>query len=73
MSHKWTEGEIRRIVEDENREAAFEVLKYLCERGPRVIAFGDMSDPEREALETDDECDSCGAPPGEYCRPGCAP
>lgn len=49
MSHKWTEGEIRRYVEEKDGRAALEVLQYLCERGPRVIAFGDMTDPETEA------------------------
>ncbi len=48
MSHKWTEGEVRRIVDEQNGDAAIEVLKYLCERGPRAIAFGDLSDPEAE-------------------------
>lgn len=26
MSHKWTEGEVRRYVEDREKDAAFEVL-----------------------------------------------
>lgn len=48
MSHKWTEGEVRRIVDEQNGDAALEVLAYLCERGPRVVKFGDLSDPELE-------------------------
>jgi hypothetical protein len=45
MGAKWTRGEIARIVEEKDGDAALEVLKYLDERGPRVIAWGDETDP----------------------------
>lgn len=48
MGAKWTRGEIARIVADKDGAAALEVLQYLDERGPRVIAWGDGSDPEME-------------------------
>lgn len=48
MSHKWTEGEVRRYIADREKDAAFEVLQYLCERGPDVVKWGDLSDPEVE-------------------------
>jgi hypothetical protein len=51
MSHKWTEGEIRKIVDDEDGRAAIEVLSELVGKGRHVIAWGDLSDPEAEAEE----------------------
>jgi hypothetical protein len=47
---KWTRGELARIVENEEATAALEVCKYLDERGPRVIAWDDHTDPEAEEL-----------------------
>lgn len=44
--HKWTLGELRRIVHENERGAAIEVVKYLCERGPAVVAWNDETDPE---------------------------
>lgn len=46
---KWTEGEVRRLIEDDERDAMKEVLSYLCERGPRVVMWGVLDDPEKEA------------------------
>jgi hypothetical protein len=48
MGAKWTRGEIARIVAEKDGDASLEVLKYLDERGPRVIAWGDETDPYAE-------------------------
>lgn len=53
VTHKWTRGEARRYARDNESEALREVVQYLCERGPRVIAWDDESDPENESEDTD--------------------
>ena len=38
MSAKWTLGELRRYVAERELDACREVVQYLIERGPRVMA-----------------------------------
>lgn len=45
-NRKWSRGELARIVDGKDGDAALEVLQYLDERGPRVIAWDDMTDPD---------------------------
>jgi hypothetical protein len=52
---KWTEGEIRRYLAEEDGQSALEVLQYILERGDRVIKRGDMSDPDRDLKLTEDD------------------
>lgn len=58
MSAKWTKGELRAIVRDQDSGAALEVLQYLVERGPRVVDFDDDREP----------CEECGREPGNHHR-----
>ena len=48
MSHKWTEGEVRRIVDGRDGSAALEILSELIGKGQHVVKWGDLSDPEAE-------------------------
>ena len=41
MSAKWTRGEVRGILADKDADAALEVLRYLYDRGPSVVAWDD--------------------------------
>lgn len=41
MSAKWTRGEVARLLEEHDDEALREVVKYLLERGPRVVDWND--------------------------------
>jgi hypothetical protein len=53
---KWTEGEVRKCLEEKDRDVALEVLQYIVERGLRVVDWGNMdlgmyaelSSPEEE-------------------------
>jgi hypothetical protein len=46
---KWTEGEVRRIVyEEEDGRAALEILNDLCSKGRDVVVWGEMRDPTKE-------------------------
>lgn len=66
---KWTRGEVRRMVKDADCASnddvagwAIEILQYLCERGPRIIAWDDESDPEGEReAERDHDLDGYDA------------
>lgn len=40
---KWTEGEVREALARDDSEAIKEILKYVLERGDRVIRRGDQS------------------------------
>jgi hypothetical protein len=43
MGAKWSEGEVREALDRGDSDVIAEVLKYVVERGDRVIARGDMS------------------------------
>jgi len=51
-SRKWTRREMRRAVAGYDDDMLREIVQYLCERGPRVVAWDDETDPEGE-LETE--------------------
>jgi hypothetical protein len=53
---KWTAGELRHIVRDVDGEGALEVLRYLTERGPHIIAWDDDREP----------CAECELEPGNH-------
>lgn len=44
----WTKGELVRIVDEDDRDAAVEVLKALVSRGSVAIRWDDDTDPEAE-------------------------
>jgi|DEB0MinimDraft_3_1074331.scaffolds.fasta_scaffold195406_2 hypothetical protein len=39
---KWTEGEAREAIRQEDHDVICEILRYVLERGDHVIARGDM-------------------------------
>jgi hypothetical protein len=53
-NRKWTRGELRRAVRDDETTMLREIVQYLCERGPRVVAWDDESDPEGERIAQED-------------------
>lgn len=55
---KWTRGELDRIVEENDTESAIEVLKYLVERGPRVVDWDDERAP----------CEECDCVPSRHAK-----
>jgi hypothetical protein len=50
-SRKWSRGELRSMVADWNDGACLEVVGALVERGPRVVAWDDESDPELDRMK----------------------
>lgn len=58
MTAKWTRGELRAAVKNNDDETCREIVQYLTERGPGVVDWEDERGP----------CVECGLEPGRHQR-----
>ena len=71
MTAKWTLGELKQIVRNNDKPLMKEVLEYLIERGPSVVNWESreemciycsaMYTPPSEGAAKSDICDACDA------------